>query len=60
VDRRVLADIAEYGVERWWDELAEELKSRTSRPLPLRRVYIPKPDGKQRPLVSVYDLGRWV
>src|SRR5215831_9827704 len=50
VDGQTFEDIEAYGKERWLDELAQELKSRTYQPLPVRRVYIPKPDGKQRPL----------
>lgn len=50
VDGQTFEGIEAYGAKRWLDELAKELKSRTYRPLPVRRVYIPKPDGRQRPL----------
>ena len=50
VDDQTFEDIEAYGVKRWLDELTQELKSRTYQPKPVRRVYIPKPDGKQRPL----------
>jgi RNA-directed DNA polymerase len=50
VDNQTFEDIENYGVKRWLDELTQELKSRTYQPKPVRRVYIPKPDGKQRPL----------
>jgi RNA-directed DNA polymerase len=50
MDGQSFDGIEEYGVERWLDELTEELRSRTYQPQPVRRVWIPKPDGKQRPL----------
>jgi RNA-directed DNA polymerase len=50
VDGQTFADIEKYGQERWLDELAEELRTKRYQPQPVRRVYLPKPDGKQRPL----------
>jgi len=50
VDNQTFEAIETYGAERWLDELTQELKGRTYQPLPVRRVYIPKPGGQQRPL----------
>jgi RNA-directed DNA polymerase len=50
VDGQDFADIEAYGVERWLAELALALRQETYRPKPIRRVFIPKANGKLRPL----------
>src|SRR5215510_9081871 len=51
VDGQTFADIEAYGMERWLAELQEELRTERYRPLPVRRVLIPKPSGVgERPL----------
>jgi len=50
VDGQDFADIEAYGVERWLGELALALRQESYRPDPIRRVYIPKANGKLRPL----------
>ena len=57
VDGQDFADIEAYGVERWLAELALALREETYRPEPIRRVHIPKANGKLRPLgiFTVWD-----
>jgi RNA-directed DNA polymerase len=50
VDNQTFADIEDYGVDKWLGELAAELKAKTYQPQAVRRVWIEKADGKQRPL----------
>jgi len=50
VDGVTFAEIETYGRDRWLGELAEELRNKQYRADAIRRVYILKPDGKQRPL----------
>src|SRR5262245_6006644 len=50
IDGLDFADIEAYGVERWLTELALALREETYRPEPIRRVFIPKANGKLRPL----------
>jgi group II intron reverse transcriptase/maturase len=50
VDGQDFADIEAYGVQRWLAELALALREESYRPEPIRRVFIPKANGKLRPL----------
>src|SRR5215216_6467183 len=52
IDRQTIADVEAYGIAKLLDELAADLKEGRWRPLPARRVFIPKPGGptEQRPL----------
>lgn len=50
VDRVSFEDIESQGVDEWLKGLEEQLRQKTYRPDPVRRVRIPKPDGGERPL----------
>ena len=50
VDKVTLDAVEVYGVERMLGELSRDLRAGVYRPAPVRRVEIPKPDGRMRPL----------
>ncbi len=50
IDGVTLAAVEEYGAERLLAELQRDLREGTYRPSAARRVDIPKPDGRKRPL----------
>ena len=51
IDKQSIADVERYGVPRLLDELAADLREGRWRPLPARRVFIPKPGREElRPL----------
>jgi RNA-directed DNA polymerase len=50
VDGQTIEDIERRGVEGFLAELASELREGRYRPRPVRRVLMPKADGRQRPL----------
>lgn len=53
IDKTTLAQVEEYGVARLLDEVAVELKDGSYRPLPMRRVLIPKPGTTERRPLSI-------
>jgi len=50
IDQQTLAEIEALGVAAFLADLAQALREKTYRPQPVRRVEIPKGDGKTRPL----------
>jgi RNA-directed DNA polymerase len=50
VDEQAFEQIELQGLEEWLTGIGEELRNRTYKPQPVRRVMIPKPGGGERPL----------
>ena len=53
IDRQTIADVERYGVPRLLDELAADLREGRWRPLPARRVFIPKPGREELRSLSI-------
>jgi retron-type reverse transcriptase len=50
VDQQTLADVEQLGVEGFLEDFGTQLRAGTYRPSAVRRRYIPKADGRQRPV----------
>jgi group II intron reverse transcriptase/maturase len=50
IDKQTIEDIEFYGLEKLIAEIQEDLMQGKYKPQPVRRVYIPKANGKERPL----------
>lgn len=50
VDGLTFDGVESYGRERWLGELTQQLRTESYHPEAVRRVFIPKPNGKLRPL----------
>lgn len=50
IDGETFEDIEKKGIAGYLAELRDEIRERRYKPLPVRRVYIPKANGKERPL----------
>lgn len=50
IDHISIADVEEYGVDKFLQEIQQELIDGKYHPKPVRRTYIPKGNGEERPL----------
>jgi RNA-directed DNA polymerase len=50
VDEQTFEQIESQGLGEWLDGIRKELRAKTYKPQPVRRVMIPKPGGGERPL----------
>jgi len=53
IDKQTIAEVEEHGIAQLLDELAADLKAGRWRPLPARRVFIPKPGREERRPLSI-------